>query len=242
MSAENIGPKIVLEGEKEYRSAISGINRDQKVLTSEMKAMSAEFDGNANSVQALTKKSEILNKEYDAQEKKVRTLRGALDSVKSTYGENSNQVKEWQVKLNNANAELSGLNKEIKANDKYLDEAKASASGTAKSIDEFGKEVKTAGDSTLKTGDIIKANLISGAVIGGIQALGSAMGNAATKTVDLVKGAATYADDMLTMSTQTGVSTDKLQAYNYMAELTDTSMEDMTKSMAKNIKSMSNAQ
>ena len=68
------------------------------------------------------------------------------------------------------------------------------------------------------------------------------MKTVATTTVDLVADTAAYADDMLTLSTQTGISTDNLQAYNYMAELTDVSMEDMTKSMAKNIKSMSGAE
>ena len=44
------------------------------------------------------------------------------------------------------------------------------------------------------------------------------------------------------MSTQTGIATDKLQAYKYMAELTDVSLDDMTKTMTKNVKSMYAAQ
>lgn len=237
-----IGAAIALDGEKEYRQAISGINSDMKVLSSEMKLSKQAFEGNENSVEALTAKGELLNKQLDKQKEKVEAVKSALEKAKEQYGESDTRTDKWKVSLNNAEIELTKLDKELKTNDKYLDEAKTSTTKVAKSIDQYGKEVKTAGDNTLKTGDIIKANLTSAAVIGGVQALGSAMGNAATKTVDLVKGAATYADDMLTMSTQTGISTDKLQAYNYMAELTDTSMEDMTKSMAKNIKSMTNAE
>lgn len=240
--SESIGPKIELQGEKEYRNALSSINKEMKVLTSEMKATSAEFDGNANSIEALRKKNDILNREYDEQVKKIRTLQGALENSKNVYGENSDKVKDWQIKLNNAEAELSKLDKELKTNDKYLDEAKKSTDGTAKSIDEFGKEVKTAGTETLKTGDIIKANLTSEAIIQGVKALGSAMKDVVKGAVDLTVDAAAYADDIMTMSIQTGIATDKLQAYNYMAELTDTSLEDMTKTMAKNVKSMYSAQ
>jgi hypothetical protein len=57
----------------------------------------------------------------------------------------------------------------------------------------------------------------------------------------MTKSAATYADDMLTLSAVTGVSTDSLQAYSYASELVDVSLETMTGSMAKNVKSMSSA-
>jgi chromosome segregation ATPase len=242
MADGDIGPKIVLEGEKEYKKAISDINKEMRVLTSEMKATSAQFDGNANSIDALTKKGDILKREYDEQVKKVRTLQGALDDVKNKYGENSDQVKDWQIKLNNAQAELSTLDKELKTNDKYLDEAKNSTDGVAKSIDEYGKEIKEASDKTLSFGDVLKANLASQAIVEGVKGLGNAAANAAGKVVDLATGAASYADDMLTISTRTGIATDKLQAYNYMAELTDVSLDDMTKTMARNIRGMGEAQ
>ena len=54
-------------------------------------------------------------------------------------------------------------------------------------------------------------------------------------------GASQYADDILTMSTVTGMSTESLQAYKYAAELVDTSMETLTGSMARNIRSMNSA-
>lgn len=46
----------------------------------------------------------------------------------------------------------------------------------------------------------------------------------------------------MTESTVTGIATDKLQEYMYAAELVDVSTETLTKSMAKQIKSMKSAQ
>ena len=54
-------------------------------------------------------------------------------------------------------------------------------------------------------------------------------------------GSAAYADEILTQSTVTGMSTESLQAYKYAAELVDTSMETLTGSMAKQVRSMSSA-
>lgn len=236
MAYDSIGTRIVLEGEKEYRQAISNINKDMRVLSSELKAVSAEFSGNANSIEALTKKGEILKKQYDEQVKMIQTLNGALDKAKETYGENSNQVKNWQIKLNNAYAELAKLDGEIQNNNKYLEEAKASADGTAKSIDEFGKEVKEAGEHSEK------ANKSFAAVAAGVTALGIAMKKAAESAFNLARGAAAYADDILTLSNTTGLSIETLQELNYMQELIDVSMDTMTSSMNRQIRSMANAQ
>lgn len=121
------------------------------------------------------------------------------------------------------------------------DKVKSSTNEQADSVEDFGKEAEKSGEKTLKLGDIIKANLISEAIKGGLKALadgfkaiGSAMGECLT-------AGAEYADNILTLSAQTGLSTDTLEKYNAVAELTDVSMETLTNSMAKNIKSMSEA-
>lgn len=186
----SIGTKIILEGEKEYRKAISDVNSSMRVLKSELKAVSAEFDGNANSVDALGKKNEILNKQQKEQEKAIKLLRGALESATKEFGENSKQAQNWQIKLNNAQAHLSKLNKEIDNNDKHLKEAKSSTDKTAKSIDEFGKEVKEAQGETKIFGDVLKANLASDAIFEGVKKLGSLM-------VDMIKDSKDLASDLL---------------------------------------------
>ena len=56
--------------------------------------------------------------------------------------------------------------------------------------------------------------------------------------IDMSTEGAAYADTVMTESTVTGIATDKLQEYMYAAELVDVSTETLTKSMAKQIKSM----
>lgn len=57
---EQIKSQIILEGEKEYRSACKGINTSLREIGSEMKLATAEFGDNAESIDALTRKQDIL--------------------------------------------------------------------------------------------------------------------------------------------------------------------------------------
>lgn len=242
MNEANIGPKIVLEGEKEYKQSIAEVNKSMKMLQSEINAVSAEYDGNANSIDALRAKNSVLVKQQEEQDKKLKLLRGALESVSKQYGENSVQAKEWQTKLNNAYADLSKINKELSKNEKYMKEAEQATDKTAKSIDKFGDEIKQTKKEALNYGDVLKANLASEAIGNGVQIMADKVRDLAVALVDVVKGTASYADNILVMSTNTGISTDTLQELNYMAELTDTSLETISTSMQKNIRSMASAQ
>ena len=59
---DQIKTTIAVEGEKEYKEACKGINSSLREIGSEMKLVSAEFEGNAKSVEALTAKQDVLKK------------------------------------------------------------------------------------------------------------------------------------------------------------------------------------
>ena len=77
------------------------------------------------------------------------------------------------------------------------------------------------------------------AAVTGALAAGVAAGTAAL--VSFTREGASYADEVLTMSTNTHIAADELQAYMYAAELVDVSVDTMTSSMARNVRSMSSA-
>ena len=84
--ADNFGLKIGLEGEKEFKKALSEINQSFKVLGSEMKLATSQFDKNDQSVQALTARNTVLNKEIEAQKQKIETLRETLKDAGGEIG------------------------------------------------------------------------------------------------------------------------------------------------------------
>jgi len=244
--ADNFGLKIGVEGEKEFKRALSDINQSFKVLGSEMKLVESEFGKNENSVQSLTSKNEVLTKQIDAQKDKIETLRKALENASSSFGENDRRTQAWAVQLNNAQAELNGMERELKGNEKALDSVADEFNAAEKQADQFGdeldktgKDADSAGGKFEKLGSFVKG---VGAAMGvAFAAIGTAAIGAGKALVDMTVEAAAYADEMLTQSTVTGMSVESLQGYSYAADLVDVSMETLTGSMAKQVKSMSNA-
>ena len=121
--ADNFGLKIGLEGEKEFKKSISEINQTFKVLGSEMKLVTAQFDKNDNSIEALTARQQVLGKEVDAQRQKVETLRAALANATESFGENDRRTQQWQIQLNNAEAALIDLERQLDESTDALDKA-----------------------------------------------------------------------------------------------------------------------
>ena len=134
----------------------------------------------------------------------------------------------------------------MKDNNAALEKASSEFDDAEKQADDFGNEVEDAGKQSEdagskfeKLGTVCKA---VGAAVGVAFAAVSAAAVAAGKAlVDMSVSGAAYADTVLTESTVTGIATDKLQEYMYAAELVDVSTETLTKSMAKQIKSMKSA-
>ena len=244
--ADSFGLKIGLEGEKEFKKALADINQSFKVLGSEMKLATSQFDKNDKSAEALTARNKVLNKEIEAQKQKIETLRSALKNAADSFGENDRRTQNWQIQLNNAEAALNGMERELKDNNAALEKASSEFDDAEKQADDFGNEVEDAGKQSEdagskfeKLGTVCKA---VGAAVGVAFAAVSAAAVAAGKAlVDMSVSGATYADTVLTESTVTGIAADKLQEYMYAAELVDVSTETLTKSMAKQIKSMKSA-
>jgi len=244
--ADNFGLKIGIEGEREFKNALKEINQSFKVLGSEMNLVTSQFNKQEKSIQALTARNNVLNKEIDTQKDKISTLEKALNNATTSFGENDKRTREWAIQLNNANADLNKMQHELDDNNKALDIAGKEFNDVEKQADEFGKEIKKSAEHVddasrrfENLGGILKG---LGATLGAaIVVIGAAAAGAGKALVDMTVGASQYADDILTMSTVTGMSTESLQAYKYAAELVDVSMETLTGSMAKQVRSMSNA-
>lgn len=243
----NIGPKLTVDGEAEFKKAISGINSDMTVLGSEMKKVTAQFAKNKDSVEALTAENAVYNKQIDEQKKKLGTINDALESAKKEYGANSKEVKNWQIQLNNAQAKLYGMEQKVESNEQAIKDQASAARDGKKAIDAHAGATEKADKKTSGWSAALKS---TGAALGkgiGATAKGAAVAVGVVATAAGVAGKAmwgaakdtgTWADDLLTLSAQTGVSAKTLQEFQYASRFVDVEVETMTGSMAKLIKSM----
>lgn len=97
--ADSFGIKLGVEGEKEFKSALSDINLSFKVLGSEMKLVQSQFGKNYSSVESLTSRNEVLNRQIEKQKEKIATPKTALDNASSSFGENDRRTHNWQISL-----------------------------------------------------------------------------------------------------------------------------------------------
>lgn len=239
--AREIKTKLALDGEQQFKQAIKECDAELRNMNSELKAVTSSYDYQTKSVDALQSANAVLAKEMELQQAKVDSLKGAMQDAAALYGEDSAQVLQYSTQLNNAQAALNTMDKQMRNNNAAIEEAAKGNEELSDAVEDTGDSLKEAGKEASNYGDILKANVTSEAIISGIKAVADELKKCCEWTINAAQEAAFYADDMATLSTQTGVSTDTLQEFRYMTNLIDVDIGVFTSSMAKNIKSMSNA-
>ena len=212
-----------------------------------MKLVESQFASQDKSAQSLTAQNEVLNKNIDAQKNKIETLRSALENASSSFGENDRRTQSWAVQLNNAETQLNKMERELEDNitalkdtDKGMDSTGKAAEDMGDEVEEAGKKSDSAGDKFKTLGTVCKAAAATmAAAFTAVSAASIAAGKA---LINMTTEGAAYADSVMTEAHIMGISTEKLQEYMYAAELVDVSTETITKSLAKQIKSMKAAQ
>lgn len=109
---------LALDGENEYKKALSEAQRGLRVLGSELKLASAEFETNGDKQAFLTAKSQTLRSEIAQQEEIVKSLEGAVRDAGEKYGETAKATDDYQIKLNSAKATLEKMRRELDATDR----------------------------------------------------------------------------------------------------------------------------
>lgn len=137
---ETIKSQIILEGEKEYRSACKGINTSLREIGSEMKLATAEFSDNAESIEALTRKQDILKKSLEEQAKKAKAAEDALKKMREAGIEPTNPAyQKMQTNLNNTKADMVKIQKEIDDTSKKLKSSKVDWESVGDTVGKVGK-------------------------------------------------------------------------------------------------------
>ena len=252
--AVQAGIRIGVEGEREYRQALQNINQQTKELNSEMKLLESSFTSETSAQEKAAAKSALLERQISAQASKVETLtekynreqtelarlKAEMERATAEYGANSKeaqaattaynkfatQTSKTKTEVNKAQAELNGLKNQ-------LEETKNPTREESEAVKEVGDNLDKAGKNGSVFGDVLKANVVSEAIIGGFKAMGQAVASIAKGLASTVTDTVQWADDLATLSVQTGISTDKLQEMEYMSNLVDVDVNTITGSLAK---------
>lgn len=166
--AYDIGPRIGIDGESEFRKAIQNVNQQVRTLTSEMEVMVSSFTDGDDAEKKLAEQTRILNQQIEAQEKKVTLLNQGLDSSARKYGEADTKTLKWQETVNKATTQLNKFKSQLDDAENGVEDFSDAADDSSMSLADFG-------NSLLK-------GFAVGSVITGVKELGEAMFGLVTNT------------------------------------------------------------
>lgn len=190
MPAYDIGPRIGIEGEKEFRNSIKAIDSEIRALGNELKTLSKEYDKNDTSIEGVTKKQQTLTKaigatenkiklltsQYNKQYQELKRLETALDSARQLHGENSEEALKAESALAKQATAVNNL-------ESRLQTAKGQLATFSQELENTGNRATLAGDKIQSAGDKLEAvggklssagNTLSAAVTAPLLAAGGA--------------------------------------------------------------------
>ncbi len=199
--------------------ALREVRNESKGIDKELQQVNRALKFNPKNVELLAQKQELLKQKVTQTEgalKDLRNMQKQMDADPSV-DKNSEEYRTLQREIITTESKLKHFNNELKQTG--LQASKVHQ--VAVSFDEAGKKIQGAGRA------LAPVSAAAGAVAG-------ALGGVTFK-------AGQMADDLNTLSKQTGISTKDLQMYAATADLVDVSVETMARSQQKLKKSMLDA-
>lgn len=167
----DIGPRIGIDGEAEFRKQLTNINQQLKTLGTEMKAVTSAFDANDSSQEALAAQAGVLTRQIETQEQKLSQLQKGLEASAQKYGENDTRTLKWAAAVNNATADLNKMRAQLSKVEGEMD-------GTSDASDDLADGMEQAGDAADRSNGKFSAatvaigNLASSAITAAVSAIG----------------------------------------------------------------------
>lgn len=242
------GITIQIEGKtdplvKSLQSVESQIKKDDAALKNLNKAL--ELD--PTNVDLLAAKEQVLADKTALTASKMEILQqvqaDALSDLPEDAQLSASQMAELEAEIATTGAQLAELSGEAGDASEDLtdvgdsaDEAGNEVEESSESFEGFGEAAQAAGEMAIGALEAVIAT--AAAVTGALVAVGTAVG---TSMVNATMETSQLADEIMTLSSTTGLATDTLQELNYAAELLDVDTSTVTGSMTKLEKTMSSA-
>lgn len=109
MAGKKIGIVLALDGEKQFSHGVANAKKESASLKAELKKLSAEYDGNSNSLEYLQKKQEILTRQQGVYEKKLKESQSGLEKATDNYNKQCKRLDELGNELSQASKELENM-------------------------------------------------------------------------------------------------------------------------------------
>lgn len=173
MARTDIGPKISVEGEQQYRQQMKNIIQQQKEYAAEMASTTAALGKNSTAQQKATSVASVLSKQIQAQEAAIKLQNVQLQSAVAKYGAASNEASAYRTSIYKTNADLQTMKSRLEDAKNGMGEF---ADKTDKAADSLGNIQKKSGFFDGMAGEVAKGQTLAtafSAIAGKIKEIGS---------------------------------------------------------------------
>ena len=144
---------------KEFEQGVQRINKQLKVLDSELKVSQSSVKNFGNTSEQLKIKASSLSEKIELQKKKVEGLRKAYEESVATKGEDANATQNLQIKMNNATAALNKMEIELKEVKEELKQQPTILDSFSKKVDSMNSKLYTFGSRLERVGSSLTTKL-----------------------------------------------------------------------------------
>lgn len=141
----NIGPRIGIDGESEYRAQIRNIIQQTKTLKSEYDKVTSAMDKNNSTLKNNAEQHRILNEQIKAQGTRVKELAEMVKQSADKYGEADTKTLKWKQALNEATTELNKLKDQLNELPNKIELVGTKMESAGKKISDAGRGIENFG-------------------------------------------------------------------------------------------------
>ena len=167
-----------------YRKAIQESGEKEKQAAQNVDAMRTALADAEQKMKEMEESTDGTSGSMEEQAKAVEELKSRLALAEQDYAKAARTTESYQTSLNYAEAELQELQRELEQTGRHVREAEDSTDHCAHSLDEFGREAAGAAENTSVFGDVLKAELLSGAIQAGVTAIAEGIKTIASAAVE----------------------------------------------------------
>lgn len=232
--AREIKTTLAVDGEQAYKRAINEAKTSVRNLGTQLTLAQAEFKKTGDAQKLMETRAKALKSEIDAQDAIVKSLDGALKDAVKQYGEGSKEAEKWEAELNRAKATMASLEAELTNNERGLDR-------NGKAFDDASTSASDFNDAVRGIGKGISFEMITtgiGKITSGFENAIKKAADLATEMWNMMRDAASWADDEITLAKIYGVDVEDLQRMQHAAKIVDTDIDTIVKARQKLMKAM----
>lgn len=236
MAIPKAGVSLVVENDQQFKDALSEVNAGLRVNKQQMQLVAEQTREMDDQQAALQQRYEAAQQTLQSYRDKVQVLQQAYENSARREGESSKTTMQWRASLISAQTEVAKQESLLRDLSSGQETARKTTASLADVVNGLANALGINLPPGLQTA-VDKLDGFSASGAAAVTVVGGLVSALAKSTMDMSK----TADDLLTLSTQTGLTTDQLQEFEYASELVDVSTDTLQGSLVKLTNNMQTA-